>query len=803
MNETHIHVGAHPLIEALQIYTQQAADEFQRMWRHGIDYLRFERASLPDVTEKTLAADLILRSTDDKHVMAILGILIKEDGIYFPSCLKNWESDNLAFITGIIIEQMSKSDKDAVHQLHPQPVMPPSEVTAERMVPGLSAYIASVLHIKRYRFLLDLIIPGKVLECASGTGYGAAMLSRLDNVTEYHGVDLSDTAVTYAKSCTWNDKLNFHAIDLAEFAPSLFENVISFETMEHVPNPYRFMELLIDRMSPDGQLLLSMPTETYHGSHLKPYNLANWNYKRQMNFLEQYFEDITVFSQKLSLLGPTTFAASGIFDSLSDDEVNDEVFVFILRRPHKRKRPNIVMKRAYALGDVIWTTPVLRELRRIYPRHNLVVSTGMTNVFLHNPDADLVFNTQYEPLPDDVLIDLDWAYETRRELHVLHAYAKASGISLTSTQPALYPANSDFRPVATLVLRHFRHLKVESLIAVHMGYNSPGRIWPREHWQRFLADLLQQNVGIVILGSEKDFSAADIGIADHRILCLAHYQLPLLQTAAALSLCDLLVAPDSGVLHIAAAVGVPCLGMFSMAAPSARMPFATGSRALWADIECRGCLKSIAPKAFPLCPREHADCMERILPEEVLSMTLKMLEALMPGRWQTRCRMALPMEALPTPLEDGIEAFNKTNFEAAIECLSTAMADEPQNPLPCAYLAFVCARQGLIQEARDFIAQTIRLAPERADLVAALGELLLGEGNHSEAAYHLREAVSIQPDLFAAYPALAQSLRLTGQSEEAISILKIAAAIPSDSQATIQAALRQIMAECDLPPEGA
>ncbi|MCL2074838.1 MAG: methyltransferase domain-containing protein [Betaproteobacteria bacterium] len=791
MNETHINFGAHPLIETLQIYTQQAADEFQRMWRHGIDYLHFERVSLPDTAEKTPAADLVLRSIDDKHVMTILGILIKENGIYFPSCLQNWERDNLAFISDRIIEYMSQSDKDDLTwQLHPQPIMPASALTAERMVPGVNVYSAAISHIKRYRFLFDFIIPGRTLECASGAGYGAVMLSSLDNVEEYHGVDLSEIAVAYAKAGTWNDKLNFHAIDLAQFAPLSFENVISFETMEHVPNPYRFIELLIDRMSPDGRLFISLPDETGHGSHINPYHLSNWNYKRLMNFLEQYFEDITVFSQKYKSFGETTFEAYGIADHglVGDDRA--EIFIFILRRPRKSKRPNIVMQRTRALGDVIWTTPILRELRRRYPRHNLIVVTKKTEVFLHNPDADLVFNMQYEPLPDDVLIDLDWTYESRRELHILHAYAESSGISLTSTQPALHPANSDFRPVAAHIFSNFRYLRVERLVAVHMPANAPARTWPREYWQRFIADL-PQNTGIVVLGTDLDFSAADIGISDRRVLCLVR-RLNLMQTAAVISLCDLLVAPDSGVMHIAAAVGVPCLGMFSTVDPVARMPFATASRALWADVECRGCTKTLAPEATEFLCRHRLDyCFRRILPEEVLSTTLSMLAAVIPERWQTRCRMALPTGALPTPLEDGIKAFGKANFETAIECLSAAMADEPENPLPYAYLAFVCARQGLLQEARDFIAQTARLAPKRADLVAALGELLLAEGNPSEAVYYLREAVAMQPDLFAAYPALAESLRLTGQSEEASSILKAVSDLPPDSQAAIQDALRK------------
>ncbi|MCL2020819.1 MAG: tetratricopeptide repeat protein [Betaproteobacteria bacterium] len=147
-------------------------------------------------------------------------------------------------------------------------------------------------------------------------------------------------------------------------------------------------------------------------------------------------------------------------------------------------------------------------------------------------------------------------------------------------------------------------------------------------------------------------------------------------------------------------------------------------------------------------------------------------------------------------LAHGIEAFQQDDFESAIEDLSTAMVEEPNNPLPRAYLAFIYARQGLLLEARDFIAQAIKIAPERADLIAALGEVLLKNNRPSEAVEYLREAIHKEPDMFAAYPALAQSLHLTRQSAEAVSLLQSAASLPSNAQASIQNVLLQILAEC-------
>ncbi|MCL2876801.1 MAG: class I SAM-dependent methyltransferase, partial [Betaproteobacteria bacterium] len=250
MTAQNFHFGTHPLIESLQVYTAQLADEFQKMWQQDIDYIRFEWVSLPDEAENTLSIDFTLRSADKRHILIILGILVKKDEIHFPSILKNWEQGNISFLYNVIKSELTKPAQNReIRPLSPAPLAP-SEITIERTVPGLWFYATVVQHIKRYKFILDFIRPGKILECACGAGYGAVILSRLDTMTEYYGVDLSETAVTYSKASTWDKRFDFHEIDLAEPTPSLYENVISLETIEHVPNPYRFMELLIDKMSP-------------------------------------------------------------------------------------------------------------------------------------------------------------------------------------------------------------------------------------------------------------------------------------------------------------------------------------------------------------------------------------------------------------------------------------------------------------------------------------------------------------------------------------------------------------------------
>ncbi|MDR3352476.1 MAG: hypothetical protein LBO00_05635 [Zoogloeaceae bacterium] len=146
-------------------------------------------------------------------------------------------------------------------------------------------------------------------------------------------------------------------------------------------------------------------------------------------------------------------------------------------------------------------------------------------------------------------------------------------------------------------------------------------------------------------------------------------------------------------------------------------------------------------------------------------------------------------------LERGISAFQTNNFGMAIEIFSDLLEKEAQNPLPSAYLAFIAARQGLFAEAEDFIAQSARIAPQRADLKAAMGEVFLTAGEAERACHHLNEAVLAQPDLLGAYPALAKSLHQTQQSEAAISLLQSALSLPSPAQTEMREILLEILAQ--------
>ncbi|MDR1648039.1 MAG: hypothetical protein LBR88_08415 [Zoogloeaceae bacterium] len=146
-------------------------------------------------------------------------------------------------------------------------------------------------------------------------------------------------------------------------------------------------------------------------------------------------------------------------------------------------------------------------------------------------------------------------------------------------------------------------------------------------------------------------------------------------------------------------------------------------------------------------------------------------------------------------LARAIAVFAAQRADEAADLLFPLLEELPGDPLPAVVLACISAQRGLVREAEAFIQRARELAPQRHDFLAMLGETFLKHGQPEQALLYLRQAVERSPELFSAYPALAQSLARTGHDEEAVSLLNSAAAIPSSAQADIRSFLLELLAQ--------
>jgi SAM-dependent methyltransferase len=120
--------------------------------------------------------------------------------------------------------------------------------TDERLVPEEAVEASLQEHLARYRFARERV-RGRVLDVACGTGYGTSMLQAV-------GVDLSLEALRYAR----RHPAAYVAADAARLPfGRVFDAVVSFETIEHVPDPGRFVADCARVLKPGGVFLVSTP----------------------------------------------------------------------------------------------------------------------------------------------------------------------------------------------------------------------------------------------------------------------------------------------------------------------------------------------------------------------------------------------------------------------------------------------------------------------------------------------------------------------------------------------------------------
>jgi heptosyltransferase-2 len=91
----------------------------------------------------------------------------------------------------------------------------------------------------------------------------------------------------------------------------------------------------------------------------------------------------------------------------------------------------------------------------------------------------------------------------------------------------------------------------------------------------------------------------------------------LLQLAALLERCHLLVSNDTGTMHVATGVATPVVAIFGSTDPITTRPWGDEHRIVKKDTPCSPCLKRI-------CPMDH-QCMDLITVEEVEEVVNKKL----------------------------------------------------------------------------------------------------------------------------------------------------------------------------------
>ena len=176
-------------------------------------------------------------------------------------------------------------------------------------------------------------------------------------------------------------------------------------------------------------------------------------------------------------------------------------------------------------------------------------------------------------------------------------------------------------PGSILHLREKLSLRDEGAVALLPGAEyGPAKQWPIDYWAELAKRLIAEGKPVWVLGSQKDRANAEkiVELAGGGVRNLCG-ETALVEAVDLISTCSAAVSNDSGLMHVAAAVGVPLVGIYGSSTPDYTPPLSDRAAVLYRGLECSPCFKRV-------CPLGHTDCLKGIEPEQVYAALQQQLK---------------------------------------------------------------------------------------------------------------------------------------------------------------------------------
>jgi ubiquinone/menaquinone biosynthesis C-methylase UbiE/tetratricopeptide (TPR) repeat protein len=160
-------------------------------------------------------------------------------------------------------------------------------------------------HMARYHLAAGYVRDGDVvLDAACGLGYGSRMLAFGSTASQVIGSDLDRESVVYARAnFGWDEhRLSFEAADvqaLGFLSDNSVDVFVSFETLEHVPDPAQLIAEAQRILRPGGRFIASVPNLWVNdeGIDPNPHHLQVYDWPRLLHEVSSAFLFETAYAQ--------------------------------------------------------------------------------------------------------------------------------------------------------------------------------------------------------------------------------------------------------------------------------------------------------------------------------------------------------------------------------------------------------------------------------------------------------------------------------------------------------------------------
>ena len=297
------------------------------------------------------------------------------------------------------------------------------------------------------------------------------------------------------------------------------------------------------------------------------------------------------------------------------------------------------------------TTPIYRELRKVYPnsRLTLLTSEGFGRVLENNPHLDeIIYHHRKETRNDleklidqlrlqkfDLIYDIHnslrsrwigwqlkrhapkpehWLIEKRtlaRELQIRFGWGqffngksqreqwleplRRHHTGALSTKTELFPSVADKNYVKAWLNQN--DLQDKPFVCIGASASFPLKCWPLQNFKQLVENIIQSGISVVLVGTNGEIETEELAEyfrGSQNVFCAAGI-FTILQSAALLEMANAVVANDTSIIHLAEAMRTPSIALFG---PTVKefgyAPMLAQSRLMETDLalRCRPCSRT-------------------------------------------------------------------------------------------------------------------------------------------------------------------------------------------------------------------
>lgn len=198
------------------------------------------------------------------------------------------------------------------------------EWTGERFLPWAGEADIHYEHLHRYAFASQFAKGKKVLDLASGEGYGAYMYAQ---TAEYVlGVDIDKQSIKHARSRYMRKNLQFKIGDMTNVPvedEKVFDVIVCYEAIEHIKQHEKLISEVKRLLKEDGLFIVSTPNKLHYTDETdyhNPFHPKELYFDEFRDLINSSFKNVAFYGQRI-------FTTSNIWSMFDNPDVYSEFII--------------------------------------------------------------------------------------------------------------------------------------------------------------------------------------------------------------------------------------------------------------------------------------------------------------------------------------------------------------------------------------------------------------------------------------------------------------------------------------------